>query len=76
MKKPRIVLEITKEDHGYSATAAIGDKFIGTQGDSMEELKQNILEAVNLAFSEDGFNYGVDEIELTNLTEKPENSLR
>ncbi|MBO9615919.1 MAG: hypothetical protein J7619_24715 [Dyadobacter sp.] len=75
MKKPKIVLEVTKEEDGYSAVADVEDKFIGTQGDSMEELKQNILEAVNWAFSEDGFSYNMDEIELRYLTEKPENSL-
>jgi len=70
MSKPKIVLDIIKEDNGYSAVATIDDKFIGTQGDTLEELKENILEAVNLAFSEDGINYRMDEIELRHITAK------
>lgn len=50
-------------------------QFMGTQGDSLEELKKNILEAVNLTFSEDGFNYNMDEIELRHTTENAERSL-
>lgn len=76
MNKPKIVLDIIKEDDGYSAVATIVDKFIGTQGDTMEELKQNILEAVNLAFFEDGFSYRLEEIELRHVAAKStENSL-
>jgi hypothetical protein len=75
MKKPKIVLQVIREEEGYSAVADIADKFIGTQGDNMEELKQNVLEVVNLAFSEDGFSYIMDEIELRLPIEKPETSL-
>ncbi|MGG7662239.1 hypothetical protein [Dyadobacter sp. BHUBP1] len=64
MKKPKIVLDVIREEQGFSAIADIADKFIGTQGDSMEELKQTILEVVNLTFSEDGLTYSMDEIEL------------
>ncbi|MDR6803033.1 hypothetical protein J2Y45_000303 [Dyadobacter sp. BE34] len=75
MKKPKIVLEVIKEEDGFSAIADIDDKFIGTQGDNMDELKQNILEVVNLTFSEDGFTYSIDEIELRLPIEKPETLL-
>nr|WP_295932732.1 hypothetical protein [uncultured Dyadobacter sp.] len=75
MKKPKIVLEVIREEDGYSAVADIADKFIGTQGDSMEELKKNILEVVNLTFYEDGFSYNMDEIELSQPIEKSETSL-
>lgn len=75
MKKPKIVLEIIREDEGYSAVGDIAGRFIGTQGDSLEKLKKNILEAVNLAFSEDGFNYYMDEIELRHTAENAERSL-
>lgn len=75
MKKPKIVLNVIREEEGFSAIADIAEKFIGTQGDNMEELKQNILEVVNLTFSEDGFTYGLDEIELRLPIEKPESSL-
>jgi hypothetical protein len=75
MKKPKIVLEVIREEEGFSAVAEIADKFIGTQGDNMEELKQNILEVVNLTFSEDGFSYNMDEIELKLPVQDPETSL-
>ncbi|SDG40202.1 hypothetical protein SAMN04487996_11894 [Dyadobacter soli] len=75
MKKPKIVLEVIREEEGFSAVGDVADKFIGTQGDDMEELKQNILEVVNLSFFEDGFSYNMDEIELRLPIEKPESSL-
>lgn len=75
MKKPKIVLEVIREEEGFSAVADIADKFIGTQGDNMKELKQNILEVVNLTFSEDGFTYNMDEIELRLPIEKSATSL-
>ena len=62
MKKPTIKISIIKEDVGYSATCTIQKKFIGTQGDNYIELQENIVEAVNLAFDEDGFVYTISEI--------------
>ena len=62
MKKPKVKVKITKEDTGYSATALIGDKFISTEAESYEELKRNILDAVNLSFEEEGFVYSMEEV--------------
>lgn len=62
MKKPKIEITITKEDTGYSATATIDNNFIGTQGETLDELKEMILEAVNLTFEEKGITYKIDEI--------------
>ncbi|TLV00218.1 helix-turn-helix domain-containing protein [Dyadobacter luticola] len=62
MKKPKITMDIIKEDVGYSAVTTVLDKFIGTEGEDFEELKANILEAVNLGFEEAGFKYTIDEI--------------
>ena len=53
---------VTKEDVGYSALYDHGDKFIAAQADTFEELKKNILEAVNLSFEEEGLVYANDEI--------------
>jgi hypothetical protein len=64
MKKPKIKFKVIKEDLGYSATANVGDKFIGTQGDTFEELKEMILDALNLSFEDEGFVYSIDEIAL------------
>lgn len=35
------------------------------EGETFDELKTNIPEAVNLAFEEDGITYSIDEIEFT-----------
>ncbi|MDP8219334.1 MAG: hypothetical protein P9M03_11490 [Candidatus Theseobacter exili] len=62
MKKPNIKIEVTKEDTGYSASALIKDNFIATEAETFEELKTNVLEAVNLAFENIGFTYAINEI--------------
>lgn len=62
MKKPKIVMTITKEDSGYSATASIKEIHINTEGETLDELKENVLEAVNLSFEDKGFVYAADEI--------------
>ena len=55
-------MTVTKEDSGYSATASIKEIHINTEGETLEELKENILEAVNLSFEDKGFAYTSDEI--------------
>ena len=65
MKKPNINITITKEDTGYSAHTTIGNNFIGTEGETFEEIKINVREAVNLTFEDKGFIYTIDEIKLT-----------
>jgi transcriptional regulator with XRE-family HTH domain len=65
MIKPKIKVTILKEDTGYSAMAIIDKDFIGTQGDNYEELKTNILEAINLSFEDKKISYTFDEVELT-----------
>jgi transcriptional regulator with XRE-family HTH domain len=62
MKKPKIIMTILKEDTGYSVSAKVNEIFIATQGDTFEELKEMILDAVNLAFGDFGFTYTIDEI--------------
>jgi len=64
MKKPVITMNIIKEEIGYSASASIQNRFIGTEGDDFDKLKDNILEAVNLTFQDLGFVYTIDEIVL------------
>ena len=62
MKKLKINIKVIKEDTGYSAHTSVGNNFITTVGETFEELKTNILEAVNLAFEDKGFVYSIDEI--------------
>lgn len=64
MRKPKIHITVIKEDAGYSANTLIGEVFIATEGESFEELKTNILEAVNLSFEEKGFTYNFEEIQI------------
>lgn len=55
-------MTITKEDKGYSATASVKEIHINTEGETLEELKENVLESVNLSFEDKGFAYTADEI--------------
>ena len=55
-------MQVLKEDSGYSAFTSIGKDFIGTQGNNFEELKTNVMEAVNLYFEDKGFVYAINEI--------------
>jgi hypothetical protein len=65
MKKPKINMTIIKEDTGYSAHALTRNTSINTEADNFDELKANILEAVNLSFEDKGFIYTIDEIKFT-----------
>lgn len=65
MKKPKINITVVKEDTGYSANTLVENNFIATEGNTFEELKTNILEAVNLAFEGKGFIYNINEIKFS-----------
>ena len=65
MNKPEIIFTIIKEDTGYGASASINDRHIFAQGDTFDELKEHILDAVNLTFEDMGFVYAIDEIKFT-----------
>ena len=62
MKKPKIKITVSKEDTGYSANTLVSDNFIATEAETFEELKANVLEAVNLAFDNSDFVYDIEEI--------------
>ncbi len=62
MNKPKVHITITKETEGYSATTKINNDFIATEGDSFEDLKVNILEALNLSFEDSHINFSIDDI--------------
>ncbi len=65
MRKPKIKITITKEDTGYSANAFSDNVFIATEGETFEELKSNILEAVNLSFEKKNMTYTLEEIKFS-----------
>lgn len=62
MRKPKIVMTVMKEDSGYSATASVKEIHINTAGETLDELKKNIVEAVNLSFEDKAFVFEADEI--------------
>ncbi len=62
MNKPKVHITKTKETEGYSATTKINNDFIATEGDSFEDLKANILEALNLSFEDSHINFSIDDI--------------
>lgn len=55
-------MTIYKDDVGYSATGEVGERFMATMGESFEELKEMVLECINLAFDDVGFVYNIEEI--------------
>lgn len=57
-------MTVMKEDVGYSAATTIKDIHVNTEGETLDELKENILEAVNLSFEDKDFVYKADEIVL------------
>ena len=63
MKKPNIEIKVIKEKTGYSATALVDDNFIATEAETYDNLKTNVLEAVNLAFEDTDFTYNIKEIQ-------------
>src|SRR4030042_3137591 len=65
MRKPKINITVLKEGKGFSAFTSIRGDFIGTQGYTFNELKINILEAVNLSFEDKGLNYDIEDVHLT-----------
>jgi len=64
MRKPKITMIVLKEEVGFSAYTNIGQNFIGTEGQDIEELRKNITEAVNLTFEDKNIIYTSDEIRL------------
>jgi predicted RNase H-like HicB family nuclease len=63
MKKPKIKVKVIKESTGYSAYIEVGKNLIATQGETFEELKYMILDAVNLTFEDQPFVYREDELQ-------------
>ena len=55
-------MEIIKEDVGYGAYTKIGNTSIITMGETFDELQDMIIDAVNLAFEEEGIVYSIEEI--------------
>ncbi|RLD94082.1 MAG: XRE family transcriptional regulator [Bacteroidetes bacterium] len=63
MRRRKVKVTVLKEDIGYSAIALIGDDFVGTEADTFEELKTNIIEALNFAYEELEIEYTLSDIQ-------------
>jgi AraC-like DNA-binding protein len=63
MKEPKVTVKIVKENEGYSATAKVQNHFIATQAENYGELKEMVIEALNLAFEDKGIVYSIEEIQ-------------
>jgi len=63
MKKHKIKFTVTKEDTGYSANSMVKRNFIATEAQTFEELKANVLDALNFVFEEKGVIYSIEEID-------------
>jgi len=63
MRKPKIKVKVIKENTGYSAYSEVGKNLIATQGETFEELKDMILDAVNLTFEDQAFVYLENELQ-------------
>ena len=49
METPKILISVIKEETGYSGRGNINGRYIFTQGEDYDELRNNIFEAINLA---------------------------
>ena len=63
MRKRKIKVIVMKEDTGYSATSIIGDDFVGTEAETFEELKTNMIEALDFAYEELEIEYTLSDIQ-------------
>lgn len=63
MRKPKLKIKVIKENTGYSAYCKVDENLIATQGETFEELKDMILDAVNLTFEDQPFVYLENELQ-------------
>ena len=61
-KKPKIKLEIIKEDLGYTAMGQWKNRGLVTCGDNWDELQDMIIEMLDLSFEDLGYTFSIDEI--------------
>lgn len=63
--KPKIKLNIIKENEGYTAIGQWENRSLVTCGDTWEELQLMVIDMLNLVFEDLGFTYSIDEIEFS-----------
>ena len=65
MKNPKFKITVTKENKGYSAITQVKNNIIVTEAENFEEIKTNILEAINFTFEDKGLNYTIEDVQFT-----------
>jgi hypothetical protein len=65
MDKPKIKLNVIKEEEGYTAVGQWNERSLITCGDTWEELQKMVIDMLNLVFEDLGYTYTIDEIEFS-----------
>jgi hypothetical protein len=65
MKKQQVKMTVERNKDGFWAFAEVKGGLISTRGNTLEDLKNNIVEATNLFFEDKGVTYSIDEIQIT-----------
>jgi len=63
MKKQALKMTVERSSDAFWAYAEVKGGVISTNGDTLEELKQHVVEAVNLFFEDKGMSYTLNEIQ-------------
>jgi hypothetical protein len=63
MKKQALKMTVERSSDAFWAYAEVKGGVISTNGDNLEELKQHVVEAVNLFFEDKGISYTLNEIQ-------------
>jgi len=64
-KKIKIHIYKDEKDGGYYSSDIINNKYIGTEAETLEELKLEVLEGVNLIFEKEGVIYKMEDLKFT-----------
>jgi hypothetical protein len=64
MKKHKILATVIKENSGYSAFTTVQKHFIASEGENFEDLKENLLNAVNLALKGNEYTYQIKDVKI------------
>ena len=62
MKRTKIKTVVMKESTGYCATSNVDNRFIATEAETFEELKEEMVQALNFTFEDVGIHYSADDL--------------
>ena len=67
---------VFQDKDGFSAFSTMDDPFIDGMGPSFDEFLDNLIEAINLSFENENFQYSLNEISLVSSNEFDKLSFR